>query len=31
MTFLGYAYRFTSNFIFLAVVYYSLNLIEKYP
>ena len=31
MTFLGYAYRFASNFIFLAVVYYSLNLIEKYP
>jgi hypothetical protein len=31
MTFLGYAYRFTSNFTFLAVVYYSLNLIEKYP
>jgi len=31
MTFLGYAYRFTSNFIFLALVYYSLNLIEKYP
>ena len=31
MTFLGYAYRFTSNFVFLALVYYSLNLIEKYP
>jgi hypothetical protein len=31
MTFLGYAYRFASNFIFLALVYYSLNLIEKYP
>ena len=31
MTFLGYAYRFTSNFIFLALVYYSLNRIEKYP
>ena len=31
MTFLDYAYRFTSNFIFLALVYYSLNLIEKYP
>jgi hypothetical protein len=31
MTFLGYAYRFTSNFIFLALVYYSLNLSEKYP
>jgi hypothetical protein len=30
MTFLGYAYRFASNFVFLAVVYYSLNLIEKY-
>ena len=31
MTFLGYAYRFTSNFVFLALVYYSLNLLEKYP
>lgn len=31
MTFLGYAYRFVSNFVFLALVYYSLNLIEKYP
>jgi hypothetical protein len=31
MKFLGYAYRFVSNFVFLAVVYYSLNLIEKYP
>jgi hypothetical protein len=31
MTFLGYAYRFASNFVFLALVYYSLNLIEKYP
>jgi hypothetical protein len=31
MTFLGYAYRFASNFVFLAAVYYSLNLLEKYP
>ena len=31
MRFLGIAYRFVSNFAFLAVVYYSLNFIEKYP
>ena len=31
MKFLGYAYRFLSNFVFLALVYYSLNLMEKYP
>jgi hypothetical protein len=31
MNFLGYAYRFVSNFIFLALVYYSLNFMEKYP
>jgi hypothetical protein len=31
MQFLGYIYRFLSNFVFLAAVYYSLNLIEKYP
>src|SRR5436190_5037799 len=31
MQFLGYAYRFASNFVFLALVYYSLNLIEQYP
>ena len=30
MRFLGVAYRFISNFMFLALVYYSLNLIEKY-
>jgi hypothetical protein len=30
MKFLGYAYRFVSNFIFLALVYYSLNFMEKY-
>src|SRR5450432_3838950 len=30
MRLLSYAYRFLSNFIFLALVYYSLNLIEKY-
>jgi hypothetical protein len=30
MKFLGFAYRFLSNFIFLALVYYSLNALEKY-
>ena len=30
MKFLGYAYRFFSNFVFLALVYYSLNFMEKY-
>ncbi len=30
MKFLGFAYRFVSNFIFLALVYYSLNFMEKY-
>jgi hypothetical protein len=30
MKFLGYLYRFISNFIFLALVYYSLNFMEKY-
>ncbi|MDI1265470.1 MAG: hypothetical protein PS018_19660 [bacterium] len=30
MTFLGYAYRFMSNFVFLALVYLSLNFLEKY-
>jgi len=30
MKFLGYAYRFVSNFAFLAMVYYSLNFIDKY-
>jgi len=30
MTFLGYFNRFISNFVFLALVYYSLNLMEKY-
>jgi hypothetical protein len=30
MKFLGYAYRFLSNFIFLALVYYSLNFMERY-
>jgi hypothetical protein len=28
--FLGYAYRFISNFIFFAMVYYSLNFMDKY-
>ena len=30
MKFLSHAYRFISNFVFLALVYYSLNFIEKY-
>jgi hypothetical protein len=30
MKFLGYAYRFLSNFIFLAMVYFSLNFMERY-
>jgi len=30
MKFLSYAYRFLSNFIFLALVYYSLNFLNKY-
>lgn len=30
MRFLSYAYRFISNFIFLALVYYSLNFLDKY-
>jgi hypothetical protein len=31
MRFLSYAYRFASNFLFLGLVYFSLNFIEKYP
>ena len=30
MTFLSYAFRFASNFVFLALVYFSLNFMEKY-
>jgi hypothetical protein len=30
MKLLSYAYRFLSNFIFLALVYYSLNFMDKY-
>ena len=30
MKFLGYAYRFLSNFVFLAMVYFSLNFLDKY-
>ena len=30
MKFLGHAYRFLSNFVFLALVYFSLNFMEKY-
>lgn len=31
MAFLSIVYRFVINFTFLAVVYYSLNFMEKYP
>ena len=31
MRMLSYIYRFVSNFAFLALVYLSLNFIEKYP
>jgi hypothetical protein len=30
MKILGYIYRFVSNFVFLALVYFSLNFMEKY-
>jgi hypothetical protein len=30
MKFLGYVYRFISNFLFLTLVYFSLNFLEKY-
>jgi len=30
MTFLSYAYRAIANFMFLALVYFSLNFMEKY-
>ena len=30
MLFLGYACRFISNFVFLALVYFALNFLEKY-
>jgi hypothetical protein len=30
MKFLSHVYRFLSNFVFLALVYYSLNFMEKY-
>jgi hypothetical protein len=30
MRLLSYAYRFVSNFVFLALVYFSLNFMEKY-
>jgi hypothetical protein len=30
MKFLSYAYRFISNFLFLGLVYFSLNYMEKY-
>jgi hypothetical protein len=31
MILLGYLYRFASNFVFLALVYFSLNFLERYP
>lgn len=31
MRLLGFAYRFISNFFFLALVYYSLNFMDRYP
>lgn len=31
MRILTHVYRFISNFLFLALVYYSLNFMEKYP
>ena len=31
MAFLSIAYRFLTNFAFLAMVYFSLNFMEKYP
>jgi ABC-type transport system involved in cytochrome bd biosynthesis fused ATPase/permease subunit len=30
MKFLSYAYRFLSNFVFLTLIYYALNVMEKY-
>jgi hypothetical protein len=30
MLFMSYAYRFLSNFVFLALVYFALNFLEKY-
>jgi hypothetical protein len=30
MKFLSYAYRFLSNFVFLSLVYFALNFLEKY-
>ena len=29
MLFLSYAYRFLSNFVFLALVYFALNFLDK--
>ncbi|QOZ09098.1 hypothetical protein [Bradyrhizobium sp. CCBAU 51765] len=31
MAFLSFVYRFLTNFAFMAVVYFSLNFMEKYP
>ena len=31
MVFLSFVYRFLTNFAFMAMVYFSLNFMEKYP
>jgi hypothetical protein len=31
MKYLGYAFRFLTNFVFLAIAYFSLNFMDKYP
>ena len=31
MVFLSFVYRFLTNFAFMALVYFSLNFLEKYP
>ena len=31
MKYLGYAFRFLTNFVFLAIAYFCLNFMDKYP
>jgi hypothetical protein len=31
MKYLGYGFRFLTNFVFLAIAYFSLNFMDKYP
>jgi hypothetical protein len=31
MKYLGYAFRFLTNFVFMAMAYFSLNFMDKYP